>query len=53
MVKSTENERRTQLAWVKKHHVFLVVVLSVIHILLARGHARDSGGADPLLILTI
>jgi len=47
MVESKENEKRTLLARINKHHVLIVVVLSVIHILLACGHSRDSGRADP------
>ena len=48
MVESKENEKRTLLARISEHHVLIVVVLSVIHILLACGHSRDSGRADPL-----
>jgi hypothetical protein len=40
-------------AWLSKHHVALVVLLSLLHIGLSCLHARDSGGADPSLCRAI
>jgi hypothetical protein len=37
---------RRVMAWLGKHHVALVVLLSLLHIGLSCIHARDSGGAD-------
>ncbi len=39
--------RRT-VAWLREHHVSLVVLLSVLHIGLSCIHVRDSGEADSL-----
>jgi hypothetical protein len=34
------------LAWLRRHHVTLVVLLSFLHIGLSCTHVRESGGAD-------
>jgi hypothetical protein len=34
------------LGWLTKHHVQLIIALSLVHIRLSCIHVRDSGGAD-------
>lgn len=34
------------LGWLTKHHVLVVIALSLVHIGLSCIHVRDSGGAD-------
>jgi hypothetical protein len=38
--------RKSICEWLGKHHVFIVLVLSLFHVSLAALHTRDSGKAD-------
>ncbi len=49
MGNSVKRSSRRVVAWLSKHHVPLIVLLSLLHIGLSCIHARGSGGIDRIL----
>lgn len=51
MYETVRNVTNTVTNWLKKHSFTLVLIMSLFHVGLAYIHTRDSGRADPPLIL--
>jgi hypothetical protein len=51
MGKSIHGVLARLLRWLNRHHLFLVLLLSALHLGLAHMHVRDSGRTDHRLLL--